>query len=196
MATSRRALPIAVLAVVLAAALTLPACGKTTVPTAPPVAWEHDVDAALSLARAQHKPVLVYFGASWDTAAKELEYRTFTDPLVRRALGRDFVSISVDATDDENPYTRHMQERFRVIGDPTVIILGADADTEIARFNEFVAPAALLRMLDSATREDAVRSAKFTNAARARLEEARREEERRAFDLAHPPPTAEIPRLP
>jgi hypothetical protein len=138
----------------------------------------------------------VYFGAAWDTAAKELEHVTFVDPRVRSRLSRDFITVMVDATDDESPYTREMQQRFKVVGDPTMIVLGSDAETEVVRFNEFIPPDVLTRALDDAMREDAVRSARFTAAARQRAEEARWEQLRRHFERANAGPTVTIPLAP
>ena len=157
-------------------------CRKTLVEA--PMAWGTDVEAGLAQARAQNKPIVVYFGASWDTAAKELEWRTFTDPEVRFLLGRDFVSVHVDSSDDENPPTQKLQERFKVVGDPTIVILGSDGTTELRRINEFVPPEVFAPMLRAATRSDAPREARFEAAIRARTEEARWEEERRKADLA------------
>lgn len=133
-----------------------------------PLTWESDVDAGLAKARAQDKPVLVYFGASWDCAAKELENETWSDPWIRLLLGHEFVAIRVDATDDENPNTRKNAARFKVVGDPTVIILGADGRTEIRRFNEFVRSDVMGRALRAAMKPDAVREAQFEAATRER----------------------------
>ena len=67
-------------------------------------------------------------------------------------LARDFVAIAVDATDDEDPFTRAMQERFKVVGDPTVIILRSDGRSEIRRFYEYVPPDVMGGVLRAATR--------------------------------------------
>jgi thiol:disulfide interchange protein len=157
-------------------------CGKTLVSV--PVSWETDIDLALRRAKKENKPVVVYFGASWDTAAKELEHETFTDPEVRLLLARDFVSVHVDSSDDEDPYTQRLQKEFKVVGDPTIVIVAADGTTELRRINEFVTPAVFAYALRLATLPDAVRESRFEAEARARADEARWEEERRKADLA------------
>ena len=113
-------------------------CGKSPVDT--PVRWHVDVKTAEASAKAQHKPLLVYFGAAWDMAAKQMEQKTFADPEVRFLMGQHFVVVHVDATDDESPELRELQSRFKVLGDPTTVIMSADGKAELVRFNEFVPP--------------------------------------------------------
>ncbi|MEA2753052.1 MAG: thioredoxin:protein disulfide reductase [Myxococcales bacterium] len=173
--------PVAALLVATAGAGAL-GCKKSFVDV--PFTWESDVAAGLARAKAENKPVVVYFGATWDCAAKELEHQTWSDPQIRLLLGRELVAIHVDATDDENPNTRENAERFKVVGDPTVIILGADGRSEISRFNEFVQPERMAQALRAATKVDAVREARFEAAVRQRADEARWDEERRKADLA------------
>jgi thiol:disulfide interchange protein len=134
-------------------------CGKSMV--AIPIRWETDVDVAFARAKRENKRVVVYFGASWDTAAKELEYVTFPDPAVSLLLWRDFVPLHVDSTDDEDPNTRKLSERFKVVGDPTLIVMAADGTSEIRRFNEFVPPETFAAALQKATRPDAIPEARF-----------------------------------
>jgi len=182
MAEMRRSTSALALLVFTAGAVAPLGCGKTLLDV--PMKWETDLDAGLARARREHKPVVVYFGATWDTAAKELEHVTFVDPEVRLLLGRDFVSVHVDTSDDEDPPARRLTERFKVVGDPTIVIVAADGTSEIRRFNEFIPPAVFAAALRVATRADAVREARFEAAIRARANEARWEEERRKADLA------------
>lgn len=157
-------------------------CGKTM--EAVPLLWETDVDVAFARARRENKLVLVYFGADWDRAAKELEHVTFVDPQVSLVLWRDFVTLHVDSTDDEDQTTRRLHERFKVVGDPTIIVMAADGTSEILRYNEFVPPETFVRGLAKATRPDAIREARFEAAVRQRVADSYWEEERRKADLA------------
>ena len=59
------------------------------------------------------------------------------EPSVRAEAQR-FVSIKVDATNDEDPNVVRLQKKYGVVGLPTVVVLNADGE-EKARFNEFVA---------------------------------------------------------
>jgi len=107
-------------------------------PNAPAITWVDNEQAGRAKATAENKPVLIDFGATWCTACKELEHNTFPNPGVRSEAQR-FVAIHVDATDDEAPDTKRLQEKYKVVGLPTVIMLDA-AGNEVTRFNEFVGP--------------------------------------------------------
>ena len=56
-----------------------------------------------------------------------------------RAEAARFIAIRVDASDDENPETKRLTEKYKIVGLPTVIMLDG-AGNEISRFNEFVPP--------------------------------------------------------
>ena len=132
-------------------------CRKTTISV--PITWESDIDTGIARARRDDKPIVIYFGAAWDCAAKELEQVTFSDPEVRFLVRRDFVAVHVDTTDEEAPHEQELVQRFGVIGDPTVLILGPDGITELARVNEYVEPerfAGLLARAAGSTRPPAL----------------------------------------
>lgn len=112
---------------------------------APEIAWLDSEEAGRAKAQAEGKPVLIDFGASWCTACKELEHNTFPHPGVRSEATR-FVAIHVDATDDEAPDTKRLQEKYKVVGLPTVIMLDKDGN-EVVRFNEYVTPDKFLAAL-------------------------------------------------
>jgi thiol:disulfide interchange protein len=132
----------------------------------PPIAhWLHDLDTARAAAKRTDKPVMVYFGAAWDTAAKELEHDTFVDGDVYRTLRDDFVTVHIDTTDDDDDRdVRAAMDRLRVVGDPTIVILAPDFVTEIARYNEYVPPATLMRTLRAAKERMAARRARQRSA--------------------------------
>lgn len=107
-------------------------------PNVPQIAWMSNEEQGLKKALAEHKPVMIDFGAEWCKGCKELEHETFPSPAVRTEAQR-FVSIHIDATDDEAPDTKRLSEKYKVVGLPTVIMLDTSG-REIARFNEFVGP--------------------------------------------------------
>ncbi len=180
----RRSTSTFALLLLTAGAITAMGCRKTLAVV--PLRWESDVEVAFAKGKAENKPVVVYFGADWDNAAKELEHQTFVDPVVRTLLWRDFIAVHVDSTDDEEPSLRKLSERFKVVGDPTIVIMSANGVTELRRVNEFVPPEKFAPMLRAATRSDAAREARFETAARQRAEERswelRWQEERRNAD--------------
>jgi thiol:disulfide interchange protein DsbD len=106
-------------------------------PNAPEIAWMSEAK-GIEKARSENKPMLIDFGATWCTACKELEHETFPHAGVRSEAKR-FVTIRVDATDDEAPDTKRLQEKYKVVGLPTVIMLDSSGN-EVSRFVEFVKP--------------------------------------------------------
>lgn len=143
----RVVLPI-LLAVCLGA--TASGCKKEEVPVH--LEWHTNVDRALVLSMETKKPFIVFFGATWDTAWKELEHVTLAHPEVRATLARDFVVAFVDESDDEDPAVQREKERFRIVGDPTVVVLHPDGVSEIVRFNEYVPPAKMIVALRKAAK--------------------------------------------
>ncbi|MDF2692744.1 MAG: Cytochrome c-type biosis protein DsbD, protein-disulfide reductase, partial [Labilithrix sp.] len=107
-------------------------------PNAPEIAWMTNEEAALAKANAEGKPVLIDFGAEWCAACKKLEHQTFPDPNVRSEAQR-FVTLRVDATDDEDVNVNKLKDKYKVVGLPTVIMLDKNGK-EAVRFNDFVKP--------------------------------------------------------
>jgi thiol:disulfide interchange protein len=124
----------------IALVVALLACGKARKDPAPPLVF-YSLEEGEAAARRRHELALVFFGADWSTADKELEYSTFPDPEVREAM-RDWIAIKVDMTDDEAPGLREKLDRFKVIGDPSTILVDFDdpGGGELLRFNEYVKP--------------------------------------------------------
>lgn len=100
--------------------------------------WETKEEEAVAKAKEAKKPVVIDFGAEWCKACKELDEMTWPDHCVRQELSR-FTAIKVDATDDDNPEVKRLSAKYKVVGLPTVVVLGSDG-TEKARFNQFVKP--------------------------------------------------------
>ena len=57
---------------------------------------------ALKRAKAEKKPLLIDFGASWCKACNELEEQTWPNKCIRAEASR-YVPLKVDATDDDDP---------------------------------------------------------------------------------------------
>jgi hypothetical protein len=54
---------------------------------------------------------------------------------------RDWIAIKVDMTDEDAPGLREKLDRFKVIGDPSTILIDFDVPGgghELLRFNEYV----------------------------------------------------------
>jgi thiol:disulfide interchange protein DsbD len=83
-----------------------------------------ELDAALGRARAQGRPALLEFYASWCSDCRELDEKVFRREDIRRALGR-FATIRVDATrvTDE---LRALGRSYGMSGVPGLVFVGSD----------------------------------------------------------------------
>jgi thiol:disulfide interchange protein DsbD len=108
--------------------------------------WGASEPAARTQAASERKPLLIDFGASWCGACKELDQKTFPDPRVV-AEGTRFVTLHVDATDDDDPEVGRVRQKYGVTeGLPVVLLLRSDGN-EAFRFTEFVPPDRLANAL-------------------------------------------------
>ena len=91
----------------------------------PQVEWTPWRDGALEAARAEGKPVILYFGADWCIACKEWHGSIFSDQeVVNESAG--FVRIYADVTKPPQGALREFAERFEAVNPPVVIIFGRD----------------------------------------------------------------------
>ena len=140
----------------IAFALALWACTKTPEPTTPPkpktsdaaspaatqrvaeksdaaheagIAWRKgDVDAAFIQARADNKPVFLYWGAVWCPPCNQVKATIFNrQDFIERS--RLFVPVYIDG---DSPSAQKLGARFKVSGYPTMILFKPDG-SEITR---------------------------------------------------------------
>ncbi len=105
--------------------------GAAPAGASPGIAWFNgSVDDAFALARAEHKAVFLYWGASWCPPCHELKATVFSRPDFIAKL-RLFVPVYLDGDD---PGAQKWGDVFRVTGYPTVVILRPDR-SELARIS-------------------------------------------------------------
>lgn len=92
----------------------------------PGVVWTPYSEAAFKTALDEKKPVMIYFSADWCGPCQVLHQKTFTDQDVMDDAGR-FVRFKVDLTKPEGEAAK-TQEKFSVIGFPTVVFIGKDGE--------------------------------------------------------------------
>ncbi|MFC1683034.1 cytochrome c biogenesis protein CcdA [Candidatus Zixiibacteriota bacterium] len=102
--------------------------------------------ARIDQARASGKPVIMDFTASWCTACRELEHKTFTDERVRSAAG-DFVLLQVDFS-KEDADLKKIREQLGIRGLPTIIFLDRSGQEVLERRQSgFVEPERFLELM-------------------------------------------------
>ncbi|MFT3768026.1 MAG: cytochrome c biogenesis protein CcdA [Minicystis sp.] len=112
------------------------------------LAWEHSEEVAIAKAKAEKRPILIDFTATWCGACQELAKDTFADPRVQaRAVEANFVAVKVDATNDEDPQVDKIKDKYKVKGLPTVVIYDSTG-AERKRFTEFVGPEPFLKAIE------------------------------------------------
>jgi thiol:disulfide interchange protein DsbD len=84
------------------------------------------LNAALQVAAAQGRPVMLDYYADWCVSCKEMERYTFTDPDVKAALANTMLlQTDVTANDDED---KALLERFGLFGPPAILFFAPNGE--------------------------------------------------------------------
>jgi thiol:disulfide interchange protein DsbD len=109
-------------------------------------AWRAGDEAALSDARAQGRPVVQDFWATWCAACIELDEKTWSDPRILAESER-FAMVKMDYTRSDET-SKAGRERYKVVGMPTVIFYDGHGQ-EVRRFSGFKGPDEVLAIMQS-----------------------------------------------
>jgi len=147
--STARSLKSSVLAATLAAALAGigPAASAADGPPPGNVAWQEaasdaDIDKAFAAAKAQNKPVLLYWGAVWCPPCNQLKATLFNRQDFAEQ-SRSFVAVHLDG---DAPGAQKLGTRFRVVGYPTLILFSPDRK-ELTRLPGEVDAAQVMQLL-------------------------------------------------
>lgn len=125
--------PIGLLAATLATALTLALAPLAHASTGPGVAWQAaaadaDIDRYFTQAKAEKKPVLLYWGAKWCPPCNQLKATLFNRAdFIEQS--KAFVAVGIDG---DAPGAQKLGTRFKVRGYPTLILFNPGG-SEITR---------------------------------------------------------------
>lgn len=110
------------------------------------LAWMTSEPQALARAKAEHKPLLIDFGAEWCLPCKEMELKTFADPKVRAELSR-FVLLRIDCTKGTDE-SEALQAKYDSATLPAVLIFDGGGQ-QVRKLREFTPPDLLLPVLQN-----------------------------------------------
>ncbi len=80
--------------------------------------WHKSIDKALTIAKQENKPVMVYFWAVWCQFCEKFETETLPDPEITKILTNDYVLVAIDLDED-----RATANKYGVSYPPYVIFL-------------------------------------------------------------------------
>ncbi|HEX4597205.1 MAG TPA: thioredoxin family protein [Burkholderiaceae bacterium] len=107
------------------------------------IAWfKGDVDAAFARARTEHKPLFLYWGATWCPPCNQVKATLFNRAdFIERSS--QFIPVYIDG---DQPNAQKLADRFRVRGYPTMILFASGGD-EITRLPGEIDPQQYLQVL-------------------------------------------------
>lgn len=138
---------LAACAAALVVSAVLPVQAATAPAGAPAVAWQpaeadDDLERAFAQARAERKPLLLYWGAVWCPPCNQLKATLFNRADFI-AASRGLVPVYIDG---DKPGAQKLGARFAVRGYPTLVLLQPDG-REITRLPGEAEPREVLRLL-------------------------------------------------
>lgn len=109
------------------------------------IPWRTDFDAALTEAKAAHKPVLIDFSAAWCPPCQVMKHEVWPDPAVGEAVRAGFIPLLLDA---DAPGAQAIYARYDVSTIPAVLIV--DGDGKVLRSRSYMNASEMIGLLKAA----------------------------------------------
>ena len=95
----------------------------------PGIVWMENVDEALALAKAQDKPLMIDFMATWCPPCERMEDSTFSHPdVIQKAAGFVTVRVDVDKQGEVADRYNSNASKYGGIGIPNILFLGQEGN--------------------------------------------------------------------
>lgn len=95
------------------------------------ISWHNDYHEAHALAKKQHKPLLIDFGAPFCSVCKAIDKKFFANQDIADVVNKNLVPVKIDISEKQNKF---LQEQFDIIGAPVINIVNAKNDKELQRW--------------------------------------------------------------
>jgi hypothetical protein len=90
------------------------------------IAWAHDLDTAVELAKKQHKPVMISFDSVWSDHCTYMKQFTYTDKTVIAFVEKNFVPVLIDSEKNQA-----LVQKYHITVFPTQVILLPDSQQSV-----------------------------------------------------------------
>lgn len=101
----------------------------------PELPTQTDYETARKYALDNQKKLLIDIGADWCSLCKKLDRRLFHNAQLIDVLSENFVILKVNATDPQSEPYVSLNQKYNIIGVPTILILEPNTENLLQRYN-------------------------------------------------------------